>query len=362
MMDPAFRLARAALFRLDAETAHQTTLKALKAGLYPHQLTPDDPRLAVTVAGLSFPNPLGIAAGFDKNAEVPDAMLRMGFGFAEIGTVTPRAQTGNARPRVFRLVHDRGVINRLGFNNEGHEAALARLTARRGRTGIVGVNIGANKDTVDRAADYVLGVERFAAVASYFTVNISSPNTPGLRDLQARASLAELLSRVLVARDTATARVGRRVPVFLKVAPDLDRAGEEDVAAEAVAQAIDGLIVSNTTLDRAGLTDKAKAETGGLSGHPLFRRSTACLARFRTLVGPTLPIIGVGGVDSPEAALAKMAAGANLVQLYTGLVYEGPGLVARIKSHFAKTCDREGLRSIAEAVGVATDNWAKLDG
>lgn len=360
-MDLGFRLARAALFRLDAENAHVTTLKALKAGVYPHQLIPDDPRLAVTVAGLAFPNPLGIAAGFDKNAEVPDAILRMGFGFAEIGTVTPRPQAGNPRPRVFRLPADHGVINRLGFNNDGHDAAFARLSARAPK-GTVGVNIGANKDTADRAADYVAGIERFAALATYFTVNISSPNTPGLRDLQARASLADLLTRVLAARDAATPRVGRRVPVFLKVAPDLDRAGEEDVAAEALAHAIDGLIVSNTTLDRAGLTARGKAEAGGLSGRPLFRRSTACLARFRKLVGPDLPIIGVGGIDSPEAALVKLAAGANLIQLYTGLVYEGPGLVQRIKTHFTRTCSREGLASITEAVGVATDNWARIDG
>lgn len=292
-------LARRGLFLLDPETAHGASITALKSGLLPSCRVPADPRLACTVAGLNFPNPLGMAAGYDKNGDVPDALLKLGFGFTEVGTVTPRPQAGNDKPRIFRLTADRAVINRLGFNNEGHDAVYKRLaerlTGRGNADGIVGVNIGANKDSADRIADYVAGISRFYPVASYFTVNISSPNTPGLRDLQARESLCALLDAVLAARAEAAVRHGKSLPVFLKIAPDLTEEGLDDIAAEALAHDLDGLIVSNTTLSREGLTDRVHAgEAGGMSGAPLFQRSTAILARMRRRVGPELPIIGVG--------------------------------------------------------------------
>ena len=275
---------------------------------------PRDLRLAVTVAGLDFSNPLGMAAGYDKNGEVPDALLDLGFGFVEVGSITPLPQAGNPKPRIFRLTGDNAVINRLGFNNEGHERCAARLSARHGRSGIVGVNIGANKDSGDRIADYELGVARFAPLASYLTVNISSPNTPGLRNMQARKELDELLSRVVAARAAISSNSDRFKPIFLKIAPDLADAELEDVAVEVLAHRIEGVIVSNTTLSRAGLMDATLAkETGGLSGRPLFERSTIVLAKMRRLLGPKTAIIGVGGVNSAETALEKIRAGADLV-------------------------------------------------
>jgi dihydroorotate dehydrogenase len=355
---PVFDIARRALFMLEPETAHGASIAALKSGLVPACRLPADPRLAVTVAGLRFPNPLGLAAGYDKNAEVPQAILRLGFGFTEVGTLTPKPQAGNPRPRIFRLVEDEAVINRLGFNNEGHEAALRRLSAPRGE-GIVGVNIGANKDTADRIGDYVAGIRRFAGLASYFTINISSPNTPGLRDLQARDSLAALLSATLGARDEEALRHGRGVPVFLKIAPDLTEEGMDDIAAEILSHRLDGLIVSNTTLARDGLTDRQQAnEAGGLSGKPLFRRSTAVLARMRKRIGNTLPIIGVGGISSAETALEKIRAGADLVQLYSSMVYGGPGLPGEIVKGLSRSLDRLGVASISELRGIETERWA----
>jgi dihydroorotate dehydrogenase len=358
-MDLAWPLVRAGLFRFDPETAHGLSIKALKAGLGPRTRLVPDPRLVVEVAGLRFPNPLGLAAGYDKNAEVPDPLLGLGFGFVEIGTVTPLAQPGNPKPRIFRLTADDAVINRFGFNSEGHAAALVRLQARRGASGVVGVNIGANKDATDRIADYVAGIRTFAGVASYFTANISSPNTPGLRDLQARDSLRALLAAVLAARDEEAIRVGRKVPVFLKIAPDLTEEGLDDVAAEIRASTLDGLIVSNTTLSRAGLTDAVQArETGGMSGRPLFERSTIVLAKMRKRLGGNLPIIGVGGVHSLETAAEKIRAGADLVQLYSSMVYEGPGLPARIVRGLSGICDREKLGSIRDIRGSRTEEWA----
>lgn len=355
-------LARKALFSVDAETAHAMTVKALASGLMPSCRVKADNRLAVQLGDLTFPNPLGMAAGFDKNGEVPNALLKLGFGFSEVGTVTPHAQEGNTRPRVFRLVADRGVVNRLGFNNEGHMALRARLEARRHRGGVVGVNVGANRDAEDRIADYVAGIEAFADLASYFAVNVSSPNTPGLRDLQARDALHELLSRVMEAREIAAARHGRQVPVLLKIAPDIDQGGLDDIATEVLGCGIDGLIVSNTTLARGGLKDRAgAAQAGGLSGRPLFRPSTIALARMRLRVGPRLPIIGVGGIDSGESAWTKITAGANLVQLYTGLVYEGPGLVGRILTHLGLSLDQHGLASLDQAVGRNAEAWANID-
>ena len=353
------RLGRRALFCLDPETAHGLSIKALKSGL-PVALSPRyDLRLKTTVAGITFDNPLGMAAGYDKNAEVPDALLRLGFGFAEVGTVTPQAQSGNPKPRIFRLTEDRAVINRLGFNNEGQEKAERRLAERAWRAGIVGVNIGANKDSADRIHDYVSGVQRFAPLAAYLTVNISSPNTPGLRDMQARASLAELLSRVVAARDAAAPKAGHKVPLFLKIAPDLQEADLEDVAAEVLENKLEGVIVSNTTIARPALKSSAhSAETGGLSGRPLFERSTVVLARMRRLLGAHIAIIGVGGVDSAETALEKIRAGADLVQLYTGMIYAGPALPGQILKGLSQFLDKEGLRSLSDIRDTRLVHWA----
>ena len=353
------RLGRRALFCLDPETAHGLSIKALKSGL-PVALSPRyDLRLKTTVAGIAFDNPLGMAAGYDKNAEVPDALLRLGFGFAEVGTVTPQPQSGNSKPRIFRLTEDRAVINRLGFNNEGHQKAERWLAERAWRTGVVGVNIGANKDSADRIRDYELGVRRFAPLAAYLTINISSPNTPGLRDMQARASLAELLSRAAAARDAAAPKTGRKVPLFLKIAPDLQEADLEDIAAEVLEKQVEGVIVSNTTISRPALKSSAhKAETGGLSGRPLFERSTVALARMRKLLGPDAALIGVGGVDSVDSALEKIRAGADLVQLYTGMIYAGPALPGRIVQGFSKFLDKERISSLSEIRDSRVVHWA----
>ena len=351
--------ARQGLFLFDPETAHGLSIAALKSGLVPSCRVERDPRLVQTVAGIRFENPLGMAAGYDKNAEVPDALLRLGFGFAEIGTVTPKPQAGNDKPRIFRLPADRAVINRLGFNNEGHQAAFDRLLARGRAAGVVGVNIGANKDSADRIGDYVLGIRKFYSLATYFTVNISSPNTPGLRDLQARESLRSLLEAVLAARAEEAVRHGRSVPVFLKIAPDLTEEGLDDVAAEVLDHSLDGLIVSNTTLSRDGLSDRTQAEeAGGLSGAPLFRRSTAVLAKMRRRVGESLPLIGVGGVGSAEDALEKIRAGADLVQLYSCMVYEGPALPGKILRGLSGLLDREKVPSIRDLRDTAVDRWA----
>lgn len=355
----ADRLGLALLFRFSPETAHGLSIAALKAGLGGRFDAGFDPRLATTVCGLTFPNPLGMAAGYDKNGEVPDALLRLGFGFAEVGTVTPLAQPGNPKPRIFRLPQDRGVINRLGFNNEGHAACLARLKARADRGGIVGVNIGANKDSADRVADYVKGVETFAPLASYLTVNVSSPNTPGLRNLQSRESLGDLLARVKAARDASAVATGKAPPIFLKVAPDLSEAELDDIAEEVLDKGTDGLIVSNTTLAREGLTDTAAArEAGGLSGRPVFRRSTAVLAKLRKRVGPSLPIIGVGGVEDAETALEKIRAGADLVQLYSCMIYGGPGLPRRILEGLSAFLDREGIDHPGALRDTGLEQWA----
>lgn len=360
MLKALYRLTRPALFTLAPEDAHEATLKALELGLYPRPLGGEDPILRQTVFGLDFPNPIGIAAGYDKDARVPDALLGMGLGFAEIGTVTPRPQEGNPKPRVFRLIADRGLINRLGFNNGGHAAALARLMARKERKGIVGVNIGANKDSQDRSGDYVAGLDVFNNVASYFTINISSPNTPGLRDLQAPAALDELLSRIMAARTRLAAAGGPRRPIIVKIAPDI---AEEDLPAiceRLIAHRVDGIAISNTTLAREGLRDPQAREAGGLSGRPLFRRSTIMLARVYKATAGTIPLIGIGGIDSGDRALEKIEAGATLLQLYTGLIYEGPGLIGEIKSHLAEALHRSGQRTLAALRGQKADHWAKL--
>jgi dihydroorotate dehydrogenase len=354
-----YDLARALLFRADAETAHALSMLALKAGIVPRQVLAEDARLGQRICGIAFPNPVGLAAGFDKDAEVPDAMLRLGFGFVEVGTVTPRPQAGNRKPRIFRLPGTGAVINRLGFNNGGHEAVHARLSVRAGRPGIVGVNIGANKDSADFIADYESGIDRFAGVADYFTANISSPNTPGLRSLQAGAALSELLRRVLARRDKQAEFTGTRRPVFLKIAPDLDMAQMDEIAEVVRGSKLDGLIVSNTTLSRDGVEKETNGgEAGGLSGRPLLERSTIVLARMRQRLGWDFPIIGVGGVDSTESAIAKFEAGANLVQIYTGMIYRGPGIACEIRRGLIAELERRKLSHLGGLCGTRSDEWA----
>ncbi|MGQ0484080.1 MAG: quinone-dependent dihydroorotate dehydrogenase [Hyphomicrobiales bacterium] len=333
----AFPLLRPLLHALDAETAHGLTVKLLKL-MPPAALGPRDSRLAVSAFGLHFPNPLGLAAGFDKNAEVPDAMLAQGFGFAEVGTLTPRPQSGNPRPRLFRLAEDRAVINRTGFNNEGHAAALARLAARRRGAKPVGVNLGANKDSSNRIADYVAGIEAFSEIADYLAINISSPNTPGLRSLQSRAELQSLLARLNEARAQQT----RRPPMLLKIAPDLRGDELEDIARCCGGGTVDGIIVSNTTIARPPLKSRHAQESGGLSGAPLFELSTRQLARLYLLTDGRIPLVGAGGIGDAETAWAKILAGATLLQLYSALVYRGPGLVAEIVEGLSARLRREG--------------------
>ena len=352
-MSLRYRLARPLLFALDPEQAHRLAIRALAAGAFPGPSQRPDLRLMRRLLGLTFPNPIGLAAGFDKNARVPDALLALGFGFVEVGTVTPLAQPGNPRPRLFRLAVDDAIINRLGFNNEGYDAVHRRLSTRLD-AGLVGVNIGANRDSRDRPADYAAGVARFADIADYLAINVSSPNTPGLRDLQERDALGELLLRVAEAR----AAQRKRVPLFLKVAPDLDDDALAAIARTTLDAGIEGMIVANTTTARDGLGDPRHAgEAGGLSGRPLFRRSTRLIARLRKLVGPELVLIGAGGIDSAETAFAKITAGADLVQLYTGLVFQGPSLPARIVAGLPALLERRGLASIADAVGIDADKW-----
>jgi dihydroorotate dehydrogenase len=348
-----FGLGQALLLALDPERAHDLAVKSLELGLYPRATKPDDKRLAQRIFGLDFPNPIGMAAGFDKDAQVPRELLATGLGFVEVGTLTPRAQSGNPLPRVFRSHADRAIINRLGFNNEGQEAALERLQRR--PAGVVGVNIGAGRDSSDRIADYVLGIERMGSVASYFTVNISSPNTPGLRDLQAPETLDALLKRALTARGA----LAKKPPLLVKLAPDLADADLPEVVDVIVANGVDGIVVSNTTLMRDGLKDATFArETGGLSGRPLFTRATRMLARVYQLTQGKLPLVGVGGVDSGETAVAKIEAGASLLQLYTGLVFEGPGLIGRIKQALVVAIERAGAHDLKPLIGARADDWA----
>jgi len=340
------------LRRIDAEEAHRLAISGLRF-LPQVRRREDDPRLATRAFGLNFPNPVGLAAGFDKSAEVPDALLRLGFGFVEIGTVTPLPQVGNARPRLFRLNPDSAVINRMGFNNDGAEVALRRLAARAHHGGIVGVNVGANKDSADRTADYVKLIETFAPVASYFTVNVSSPNTPGLRNLQAAPALDNLLSQVIDARERSRARAGD-CPVLLKIAPDLSLAELDDVVQIARSRRVDGMIVANTTLMRPpNLRDVERAiEQGGLSGRPLFKLSTRMLAETYVRVEGAFPLIGVGGIDSGGTALMKVRAGATLVQIYSSLVFKGLGLVEEIKRDLVQVLERTRHKSLSEIVGA----------
>ena len=347
---------------LDAEDAHRLAIQGLKL-LPPVKSHPDDSKLAVRAFGLNFPNPVGMAAGFDKNGEVSDALLRLGFGFVEIGSVTPKPQAGNPRPRLFRLERDEAVINRMGFNNDGADVVLRRLAGRAHLGGIVGVNIGANKDSSDRVADYVRLIETFATVASYFTVNISSPNTPGLRNLQQASQLDDLLAKVIEARNRVREKSGD-TPVLLKIAPDLSLAELDDVVHVARSRRVDGMIVSNTTLSRpTTLREQTRVkEQGGLSGRPLFRLSTRMVAETFVRVEGAFPLVGVGGIDSGGAALTKIRAGASLIQLYSSLVYKGIGLVDSIKADLASTLLRTGRDQLSEIVGadaatITAEDW-----
>ena len=345
------RLSQPFLRMLEPETAHRLAINALKTVPLPRAAA-DDPHLSVRAFGLTFPNPIGLAAGFDKNGEVADAALRLGFGFVEVGTVTPRPQAGNPRPRLFRLESDEAVINRLGFNNEGSEALLARLSGAE-RRGLVGINVGANRDSADRVADYASLVGSLAPVASYFAINISSPNTPGLRDLQQAKTLDDVLARVLDARARA-ARSGKPVPILLKIAPDLSLADLDEIVGVARDRRIDGMIVGNTTVMRPpSLRDHARAvEQGGLSGRPLFRLATRVLAETYVRVEDQFPLIGVGGIDSGAAAFAKIKAGATLVQLYTGLVFRGVRLVGEIKADLVNFLRLGRYDSLLDARGT----------
>ena len=347
---------------LDAEDAHRLAIQGLKL-LPPMRPRPDDAKLAVRAFGLNFPNPVGMAAGFDKNAEVPDALLKLGFGFVEIGTVTPFPQSGNPRPRLFRLERDEAVINRMGFNNDGAQSVLRRLAARASHGGIVGVNVGANKDSTDRVADYVQLIEIFAPLASYFTVNVSSPNTPGLRNLQQASQLDDLLAKVIDARERVREKAGD-TPVLLKIAPDLGLAELDDVVHIARSRKVDGMIVANTTLARPSSlreADRAK-EQGGLSGRPLLRLATRMVAETYVRAEGAFPLIGVGGIDSGGAALSRIRAGASLIQVYSSLVYKGIGLVEDIKRDLASTLLRTGRESLSEIVGadaatITAEDW-----
>ena len=346
---------------LDPEDAHRLAIQGLRL-LPPIRPRPDDPKLAVRAFGLNFPNPVGMAAGFDKSAEVPDALLRLGFGFVEIGSVTPKPQGGNQRPRLFRLERDQAVVNRMGFNNDGADTVLRRLANRAHLSGIVGVNVGANKDSPDRVADYVKLIETFAPVASYFTVNVSSPNTPGLRNLQQAAALDDLLAKVIDARERVRQNAGDS-PVLLKIAPDLTLNELDDVVHVARSRRVDGMIVGNTTIARSStLREQNRAkEQGGLSGRPLFRLSTRMVAETYVRAEGAFPLIGVGGIDSGGAALTKIRAGASLIQLYSSLIYKGLGLVDGIKRDLASTLLRTGRDSLAEIVGADAANITAED-
>jgi dihydroorotate dehydrogenase len=356
------RLSRPFLRALDPEDAHTLAVKALRY-MPLAKSPPDAAELRVQAFGLDFPNPVGLAAGFDKNGQVPDALLRLGFGFVEVGTITPRPQPGNPKPRLFRLDADQGIINRLGFNNDGAAAVHARLAARRNTGGIVGVNIGANRDSADRVQDYVRLTETFASVASYFTVNVSSPNTPGLRDLQQAKVLDDLLARVLDARERSHVRTGV-TPVLLKIAPDVTLSDLDDIVGVARRRRVDGMIIGNTTISRpTTLRGRERAgEQGGLSGRPLFRLSTRMLAETFVRTEGAFPLIGAGGIDSGATAIAKIKAGATLLQLYSGMIYSGLGVVNEIKADLTAALRRGYRNSLGSMTGndaatITAESW-----
>ena len=337
---PIYPIVRPLAFSLGAEAAHRATIAALK--LAPKGRPPEfAPSLRTNVAGIDFSSPVGLAAGFDKDGEVPEQMLGLGFGFVEIGTITPKPQPGNPKPRLFRLIEDQAVINRMGFNNGGQQAAFDRLN--HANRGVVGVNVGANKDSVDRIADYAVGVRRMSAVASYITINISSPNTPGLRGLQDEGALNELLA--------AVEEVRTEKPIFLKVAPDLAEGDPERIVRAALDHHLDGIIVANTTVTRPPLKSRHAKEQGGLSGAPLKSLALDALRKFRSATGGEIPLIGVGGISNANDAWERIRAGASLIQLYSAMVYEGPGIARRIADGLAQMLERDGYSSISEVVG-----------
>jgi len=346
------KLALGLMHRLDPETAHGLSIKALRAGLTPRPGPVTSPRLRTDVAGLSLPNPVGLAAGFDKNAEALAPLSEAGFGFIEVGAATPRPQPGNPKPRLFRLSEDRAAINRFGFNNEGMDAIGQRL-AQRPKSGVIGLNLGANKDSEDRAQDFARVLSHCGAHLDFATVNVSSPNTEKLRDLQGKDALAALLAGVIDAREA----LQRPIPVFLKIAPDLDISGLDDIAAVARDSGIDAVIATNTTLSRDGLKSAHRDEMGGLSGAPLFERSTQVLAQLSQRLDGAVPIIGVGGISTAEGAYAKIRAGASAVQLYTALVYGGLSLASEIASGLDALLARDGFSNVAEAVGTGRADW-----
>lgn len=354
-----YKVAKPVIFKMDPEKAHQLTIKALKTGISLNRCAQKDERLQQELWGLNFKNPLGMAPGFDKNAEVPNELINIGFGFVEVGTITPKPQEGNPKPRIFRLAKDHAVINRLGFNNEGHDAALLRLQGRN-MNGVIGVNIGANKESDNRVEDYLKGFQTFQGVADYFTINISSPNTPGLRDLQSPEALDELLSNLMQARTDIIDHGGRMRPIFVKLAPDIDDKDLEPIIYKLLDHKVDAVIISNTTLSRTGLTDPFKNETGGLSGRPLFKKSTRMLARVHLISEGALPIIGVGGIENAETAWQKLEAGANLIQLYSGMIYQGPSIISNILKGLSQRLDQEQLHSLASIRGRTADDWANL--
>ncbi len=351
-------MTRDSLLKMDPEIAHQATIAALRMGMTPVQNSVDSEKLKTNICGLELKNPIGMAAGFDKNAQVSAALGQIGFGFCEVGTITPHSQEGNEKPRLFRLIQSQAIINRMGFNNEGHEAAYQRLKKQaknHSNSNIVGVNIGANKDSEDFVADYVKGVKRFADVADYLTINISSPNTKGLRDLQSYEALKRLLNEVLAERTRAKIFV----PVFLKIAPDLDEKQLDEIAKLVLQSDLDGLIISNTTVSRNMIkAEENSTEMGGLSGKPLFNLSTMRLAQMRQRVGSEMPIIGVGGIHSVKSAIAKLNAGANAIQLYSALVYQGMELLDEIKDGLEKEVGRAKVDNVSGLVGTFIDEWA----
>lgn len=360
-MSGAFSFVRPLLHTLDPERAHALTIAALERGVYPRSRQPDPAALHLRAFDTELTNPVGVAAGFDKDARVPGALIAMGFGLAEVGTLTPRPQAGNPKPRNFRLPADGAIINRNGFNNCGHAEAFARLSAMK-LAGCIGVNLGANKDSEDRVADYVAGVTQFAALARYFMVNVSSPNTPGLRNLQAPDEIDRLLSRVVGERDRMAAEIGRRVPVAIKLAPDIADEDLAPICARICGHDVAAIAISNTTIARPRTLQSPAdlvAQAGGLSGRPLFDASTRMLARVFEIVGSRIPLVGIGGIDSGASACAKVRAGATLIQVYTGLVYRGPELLADIKAALAQAvADEPGAVSVGDLVGRDAARWA----
>ena len=358
MIDLLYGLAKPLVMALDPEYAHELALRALETGLTHRSQPATDPALAVTAMGLAFANPLGVAAGFDKDARVPDAVLGLGFGHVEIGSVTPLPQAGNPRPRLFRLPEDDAIINRMGFNSAGHETVLHRLQARPAR-GLLAVNLGANKASADKTRDFLSGLEQLGPYASFVTINVSSPNTPGLRDLQLPDALSELAGQLIAMRDRMAARDGRIIPLVVKLSPDIAGADLPETIARLQAAPVDGIAISNTTLARDGLTSRRHiGESGGLSGRPLFERSTHMLARVFRLTSGAIPLIGIGGIDSGATAAAKIEAGATLLQLYSGLIYQGPGLAQRINCYLADELKRRGMTSLTQLRGIDAERWA----